>query len=49
LELRSLGLDVLDARHGIVPSTLEAGWGATLRKSGPTTNQTAGGEELKAA
>lgn len=24
-------------------------WGATLRKSGPTTNRMAGGEELKAA
>ena len=25
------------------------GWGATLRKSGLTTNRMAGGEELKAA
>jgi 6-phosphogluconate dehydrogenase len=25
------------------------GWGVTLRKSGPTTNRMAGGEELKAA
>jgi len=31
-------------------STLwEIEWGATLRKSGSTTNRVAGGEELKAA